>query len=148
MGQNGFADPSAVEGGGLPQDVPVGEDTHPVGRVSHIEVEDVGPVRQAEVDDLIGLAGRVHQDIIHRVGVAQVLVDDEGVLQDLQTQGVAPVGQPVQIPHGGEGGQNVVDVGLGHPDPLRQLRYPQDRLLDGEAGEDLQGLCQRLHFWF
>lgn len=74
VGQNGFADPSAVEGGGLPQDVPVGEDAHPVGRVGHIEVEDVGPVRQAEVDDLIGLAGRVHQDIIHRVGVAQVLV--------------------------------------------------------------------------
>ena len=142
MGQDGLADAGAVEGGGLAQDVPVGEDPHPVYGVGHVQVEHPVPVGKAEVDDLAGLAGGLHQNVVNGFGVAQVLVDDEGELQHLQPQLIPAVRQPVQIAHGGEGREDIVDIGLGDAHLLRDLRDPKDGLLGGKAGEDIQGLCQ------
>ena len=148
MGQDSLADTRAVEGSGFAQNIPIGQHPQPVSRVGHIEIENVGAIGQTEIDDLAGAAGRLHENVVHGVGIAQVLVDDEGVLQNFQPQGIPPIGQPLEITHRSEGGQDVVDVGFGHADAVGQLRHAQNGLLNGEAGEDVQCLGQGFDLGF
>ena len=139
---DGITQAGAVHGSGLPQDVPVGKHPDPVGRVGDIEVEHTLAIGETEVNDLVCLSGGLHHNVIHRVGIAQVLVDDEGELQNLQTQCVVSVRRPIQITHAAERRDDVVDVGLGHADPLCKVADAPDGVLCGEAGQDIQRLGQ------
>ena len=142
-GQHGFAQAGTVHGGGLPQNIPVWEHPDPVQRVGHIEIEHAFAIWETEIYDLICLPGSLHHNVVHCIGIAQILVDHKGKLQHLQPQGVPAIRRPGQIPHVTEGGHDIVDIGFGDSKILRQLTDSPSRVLRCEAGQKIQRLSQR-----
>ena len=138
IGEDRLADARGTQRGVLAADLAVRQLLHPRDRMGDIQIQNVRFVRDAEVDDLPGALGGLKQEIVHRVRIAEMLVDDERVLEQLVAERVFPVGKLLQIAHLAVCRYDVVRVGLADPELFGDLGDAELRLADREAFQNAE----------
>ncbi|MPN08679.1 hypothetical protein SDC9_155964 [bioreactor metagenome] len=84
-------------------------------------------MRQTEVNNLAGLVGQIHKKIVYRPGITQMLVNNIGEFQQLQTKCILSVGLFFNVSALLECGQDVMGIALGNTVHLRQFCHAKLR---------------------